>query len=96
MDAYNKTNEPVHEKTNNLGSDQVQYKLKITRSLKFRMKEIEGLYFPSRKNKGTDQLRGHRKAGLCLYFRICRLLVFLCSGSIVFIDKTMSSFMCMK
>ena len=32
-------------------------------------------------NKGADQLRGYREADLRLCFRICKLLVFLCSGS---------------
>ena len=48
---------------------------KIARSLKFRMKEEEGLYYPCSENKGVE-------AGLRLCFRICRLLVFLCSGSL--------------
>ena len=53
----------------------------IARSLKFRMKEEEGLYYPCSENKGADQLRGYREADLRLCFRICRLLVYLCSGS---------------
>ena len=53
---------------------------KIARSLKFRMKEEEGLYYQCSENKGADQLRGYREAGVCLCFCICRLLVFLCSG----------------
>ena len=70
-------------------SDQVQYtnqpvqSQKIVRSLKFRMKEEEGLYYPFSENKGADQLRGNREAGLRLCFRICRLLVFSCGGSIL-------------
>ena len=32
-------------------------------------------------NKGADQLRGYREAGLCLCFCLCRLLVFSCGGS---------------
>ena len=54
---------------------------KITRSLKFRMKEEEGWYYPCSENKCADQLRGYREAALRLCFRICRLLVVLCSGS---------------
>ena len=54
---------------------------KIARSLKFRTKEEERLYYPCSENKGADQLRGYREAGLRLCFRLCRLLVFLCSGS---------------
>ena len=49
---------------------------KIARSLKFRMKEEEGLYYPCSENKGTDQLRGYREAGLLLCFRIFRLFVY--------------------
>ena len=33
-------------------------------------------------NKGADQLRGYREADLHLCFRICRLLVFPCGGSL--------------
>ena len=32
-------------------------------------------------NKGADQLRGYREAGLRLCFRICKLLVFSHTGS---------------
>ena len=39
------------------------------------------MYFLISENKGADQLRGYRKADLRLCFRICRLLVFTCSGS---------------
>ena len=49
---------------------------KRARSLKFRIKVEEELYYPSSENKGADQLRGHRKADLRLCFRLCRLLVF--------------------
>ena len=54
---------------------------KQARFLKFWMKEEEELYYPCSENKGADQLRGYREADLRLCFRICRLLVFLCSGS---------------
>ena len=56
---------------------------KRARSLKFRMKEEEGLYYPSGENKGADQLRGYREADLRLCFRLCRLLVFPCGGSYI-------------
>ena len=49
---------------------------KRARSLKFRIKVEEELYYPSSENKGADQLRGYREADLRLCFRICRLLVF--------------------
>ena len=35
---------------------------KMARSLKLWIQEEEGLYFPSSKNKGTDQLHGYREA----------------------------------
>ena len=56
---------------------QSQEKVRI---LKFWV-EVEELYYPSCKNKVADQLRGYRKAGLYLCFRICKLLVFSCGGS---------------
>ena len=34
------------------------------------------MYYPSRENKGADQLHGYREAVLRLCFRICKLLVF--------------------
>ena len=40
------------------------------RSLKFRIKVEEELYYPSSENKGADQLRGYREADLRLCFRI--------------------------
>ena len=46
------------------------------RSLKFCLKEEEGLYYSCCENKGADQLRGYREADLRLCFRLCRLLVF--------------------
>ena len=32
----------------------------MPRGLKFRIKEVEGLYYPCSENKGADQLRGCR------------------------------------
>ena len=49
---------------------------KRARSLKFRIKVEEELYYPSSENKGADKLRGHREADLRLCFRLYRLLVF--------------------
>ena len=57
---------------------------KTARSMKFRIKEVEGLYYPCSENKGADQLRGYREADLRLCFRICRLLVFPWGGSYFF------------
>ena len=54
---------------------------KRARSLKFRIKVEEELYYPSGENKGADQLRGYREADLRLCFRLCRLLVFPWGGS---------------
>ena len=39
------------------------------------------MYYPSSENKGADQLRGYREADLRLCFRLCKLLVFSCTGS---------------
>ena len=39
------------------------------------------MYYPCSENKGADQLRGYREADLRLCFRICKLLVFSCTGS---------------
>ena len=61
---------------------------KRARSLKFRIKVEEELYYPSSENKGTDQLRGYREADLRLCFRLCRLLVFPCGGSFILHDSS--------
>ena len=53
----------------------------MVRGLKFRMKVIEGLYYPFSENKGADQLRGYREADLRLCFRICKKPVFSRRGS---------------
>ena len=50
--------------------------LEMARGLKFCIKEVEGLYYPSSENEGADQLRGYREADLRLCFRICKTLVF--------------------
>ena len=49
---------------------------KMARVLKFRIKNVEGLYYLCSENKGADQLRGYREADLRLCFRICKLLDF--------------------
>ena len=38
------------------------------RSLKFQIKEEEGMYYPCSENKGDDQLRGYRTAKLICVF----------------------------
>ena len=69
----------MREKTNNLGSDQLQHKPALqsqtTRSLKFRIEE-EGLYYPCSENKGADQLRSNCKADLCLLFSPVQIVGF--------------------
>ena len=40
------------------------------------------MHYPCSENKGADQLHGYREADLRLCFRICKLLVFSCTGSI--------------
>ena len=44
----------------------------MARGLKFRIYEVEGLYYSCIENKGADQLRGNRDAELRLCFRICK------------------------
>ena len=54
---------------------------KMARGLKFRIEEVEELYYPCSENKGADQLRGYREADLRLCFRICEKPVFSRRGS---------------
>ena len=49
---------------------------KMARGLKFRIKVVEGLYYPYSENKGADQLRGYHEADLRLCFRIYKNPVF--------------------
>ena len=49
---------------------------KMARDFKFRILEVEGLYYPCSENKGADQLRGYREVDLRLCFRICKKPVF--------------------
>ena len=74
------------------GTNQASQPLETVRGLRFRIKEVEGLYYPCSENKGADQLPGYREAGLRLCFRICKQPVFqrcgsflnmICSGSTV-------------
>ena len=62
---------------------------KQARSLTFWIYEVKGLYYLCSENKGADQLRGYREAGLRLCFRICKLLLFLCGGSCMKIGERM-------
>ena len=50
---------------------------KMASGLKFRIYEIEGLYYPCSENKGADQLCGYREADLRLCFCICKKAGFL-------------------
>ena len=45
---------------------------KQARSLKIRIEEDEGLYYPSRENKGADQLCSYCEVDLRLCFRISK------------------------
>ena len=49
---------------------------KMARGLKFCILEVEELYNLCSENKGADQFRGYREAGLRLCFRICKKPVF--------------------
>ena len=68
--------EPRCEKTKSDTNRAVQPQ-KMDRGLKFRIKIVEGLYYPYSKNKGADQLPSYREADLRLCLRICKKPVFL-------------------
>ena len=53
----------------------------MARDLKFRIKEVEGLYYLCSKNKGADQLRSYLEANLHLCYRISKKPVFSRRGS---------------
>ena len=78
--------EPLHEETNNLDFRTRSYtncpvqSQKKARSFKFRIKVEEGLFYLRSENKSADQLCSYCTADLCLCFRICRLMFFLCGG----------------
>ena len=55
---------------------------KMSRGMKFRIKEIEGFYYPCSENKGGDHLHGYREADLRLGFRICKKQLFSWPGSL--------------
>ena len=44
----------------------------MVRGLKFRIKKVDGLYYPCSETKGADELRGYREADLLLCFGICK------------------------
>ena len=64
----------------------------MARGLKFRIKEVEGMYYPCSENKGADQLRGYREADLRLCFRTYKKPVFSQSGSYVFTENFSTAF----
>ena len=60
--------EAVDQFPTNSHTNQAVHPHKMARSLKFRIKVVEGLYFLCSEIKGTDQLRGYRETDLCLFF----------------------------
>ena len=92
--------ESVCEKTNNLGFDQVRHKPGCTvtedgKRLEILDLESRGIVLSCSENKGVDQLRGYCEADLRLCFRIGKLLVFSCGGSIFFSYETRNMFLIM-
>ena len=45
----------------------------MARGLKFRIHNVEGLYYQCSENKGADQLRGYREADLRLVFAYTKI-----------------------
>ena len=66
-------------------TNRIVQSLNMARGLKFRIKQVEGLYYPYGENKCADQLRGNREADLRLCFRICKMPVFSRRGSFIFL-----------
>ena len=73
-------NEPRHEKTNVLVSDQVRHKpgCTATRDKRLEISDVEsrGIVLSCSENKGAGQLRGYREADLRLCFRNRKKSVF--------------------
>ena len=67
---------PTRSDTNRAGKSQ-----KMARGSKFRIMEVEGLYYPCSENKGADQLCGYHTTDLRLCFHICKNPVFSRRGS---------------
>ena len=67
-------NEPRHEKNLSSGfltrfdTNQAVHLQKMARDLKFRIYEVEGLYYLCSKKKGAAQLQGYHAADLRLCF----------------------------
>ena len=76
-------NEPVHEKTNNLGFRPGPTQTWLYRHRRWLEAGNFGLrvklYYQCSENKDADWLRSYCEADLCLCFRLCRLLIFSCS-----------------
>ena len=67
-------------------SDQNRHKpactvIKQAREMELWIYEEDEQIYPSSKNKGAHELCSYCKAGLRLWIRICRLLVFRCGGT---------------
>ena len=65
---------------------------KKARCLKLWIKVEEELYYPCGENKGADQLCSYCIADLRLSLRICRLLIFPSSGSIIMLTGTFNCY----
>ena len=57
-------------------TNQAVQQQKMARGFQFRILEVEGLFYPSSENKGSDQLRGNRASDLSLCFHTCEKQVF--------------------
>ena len=75
-------NEPVHEKTNNLGSDTKQ-PVVTEEGQKLEILDLRrrGIVLLVEQKQRRDQLHSYCKADLRLCFCLCKLLVFPCGGS---------------
>ena len=72
--------EPSHEKTNNLGflpglTNICLYSPRF-KKLENSIYQEKGFYYSRTEKKGADQLYSYCTPDLCLWFHICRLLVF--------------------
>ena len=75
--------EPSHGKTNNFGFRPGPTQANLySRSSKFLVFEVEGLYYLCSENKDADQLCCNCTADLHLCFHLCILLSFLCGNSV--------------
>ena len=63
---------------------------RMARGLKFRIYEVEGLYYPSSENKGADQLCSYSAADLHLCLRICKSRFSYDAAHVVHIAETIN------